>query len=76
MTRFQWYNKNFDVVKDAIRIGDYSTCIINRLVIYSRYDYYLKTGMSKSTAVICTAEDKKVSEDTVWKIKKKMEECV
>lgn len=76
MNRFNYINKNITRIKYETEHGFYSTSILGHYAIYSKYDYYRKTGFPVSKAVLYTAEDNKVSEHTIFKIKRKMEEGI
>lgn len=57
-------------------MGLLSTSVLNHIVIYSRFDYYLRIGYPVSRAAFYTAEDNKISEQTVFNIKRNMEESL
>lgn len=73
MKRFQFINQNIVFIKEGIRHGLYPTCLLGHWVVYCRFDYYRKLGYPVTKAALCTAEDMKVSKQTVFNIKKDME---
>lgn len=73
MTLFIYIGNNIERLKKDVSIGLTSYCVIKHWSIYSRYLYYkgLKYGVAE--AVICTSQDFKLGERTIYKIIKKME---
>jgi len=73
MTVFTYIGENIDRIKKDVRIGITSYCVIKHWAIYSRYDYYKKTGYSSAESVFCAGQDYKISDVWVYNIIKKME---
>ena len=73
MTVFEYIGKNYERIKKDVKIGITSYSVLKHWLIYSRYDYYRKTGSKVSIAVLCAATDNRVSENWVYAIIKKME---
>jgi hypothetical protein len=73
MIHFEYITDNIDFYKKGVFLGDISTCVLNHFRIYSQLQNYLKMGYPITKAVLYTAEDNKVSEQTIFKIKKIME---
>jgi hypothetical protein len=76
MTKFQYINTNIDKIKEQVKMGLLPTSILNYYVIYSRYDYYRKSGNYVGFSVLYTSDDFGISESTVYRAIKKMEEEV
>ena len=76
MNRFEFINKNLlspDGIIEQIRLGILPLSVRRHFEIYSKFDYYKKQGYNISKAVFYVSEDFRVTEDTVYKIKKSME---
>ena len=73
MTKFEYIGENYKRIKKDVAIGITSYCVIKHWLIYSRYDYYIKTGETVSNAVMCASSDNRVCENWVYAIIKKME---
>jgi hypothetical protein len=76
MTRFEYINTKIltpDGIKEQIQVGILPMKIIRHFEIYCRFDQYKKQGYKISMAIFYTAEDFKITEDCVYKIKKSME---
>jgi len=74
MIRFQYINENIINIKKDIRAGILPSSLLRYYAIYSRLDYYKKLSNSITKAVFLTSEDFKVSERTIFRIIKNMEE--
>jgi len=73
MNLFIYISHNIDRIKYFVQIGLIPCGILKHWQIYSRYDYYKKTGNGNYKAVLFTAEDTNVQERWVYKIIRKME---
>jgi hypothetical protein len=73
MTTFTYINTNIDRIRKEIKAGIIPCTILLHWEIYSRYDIYRKMGHNTVMAVFFVAEQYKVSEILVYKIKRKME---
>ena len=73
MNLFTYIGENIDRIRMDVKVGITSYCDIKHWLIYSRYDYYRKTGLSVSKAVMFAGQDHKVSDKWVYDIIKKME---
>lgn len=76
MTRYQYINKNFLTIKKEVKMGLISTTVLAHFAIYSRYDYYRKLGNYVGFSVLFTADSCHVSEPTVYRVIRLMEESV
>ena len=73
MTRFDYIGLNFVFIKEGIMFGFISTCVLSHFRIYSQYQNYLIMGLSTTKAVFLTAENNRITEDMVFKIRREME---
>jgi len=73
MTTYVYINSNIDNIRNLVKTGLMPCSIINHYSLYSRYDYYRKSGSKCREAVLFTAKDHRVSERTVFRIISKME---
>lgn len=73
MILFEYINTNIDRIKYDTQIGLISTSFLKYWAIYSRYDYYRKSGHRVSEAVAATSANYKVAESWIYEIIKKME---
>lgn len=76
MTKFEYINKNIDLIKYLIKAGIVSTTFLNNWHIYSRYDYYLKLGNSKAVSSIWIEDEFKLSRMGFFRIRKIMEDQI
>ena len=74
MTVFNYISHNFDQIKKETWIGLIPCSVLKHWEIYSRYDYYLKTGNSPSRAILYASDDFKITVRWGYKIIKKMGE--
>jgi hypothetical protein len=73
LNRYQYINQNIERIKREVKLGLIPVSILRHYEIYSRYDYYRKTGEKVCCAAMFTSEDLTVNEGWVHKIKKSME---
>jgi putative cell wall-binding protein len=73
MTRFEYIGNNMEVIKEGIMLGVISTCVLNHFRIYTQYLNYIALGLPICKAVFIIAEDNKLSEILIHKIKREME---
>ena len=73
MTKFDYIGNNMDFIKAGIMLGVISTCVLSHFRIYTQYLNYLALGVPICKAVFIVAENNKLSEIMVHKIKKEME---
>ena len=73
MNRYQYINQNIERIKKDVRLGLIPVSVLRHYEIYSRYDYYRKTGEKICCAVLFTSEDMTVNESWINKIRKSME---
>jgi len=76
MTKFQYINTNIDRIKNEVRMGLISTSTLSHYTIYSRYDYFRKLGNYVCHSVLFAADNCRVSEPTVYRVIKEMEEII
>lgn len=76
MTLFNYINHNIRVIKEEAKIGLIPCCVMRHYAIYARFDYYCKAGHIIQQAAYFAGIDFKVSERTVYRIIKRMEEEV
>lgn len=76
MKLYTYINQNIDRLKSDIRLGIMSPVILRHWEIYSRYDYYKRTGEGTRQAAMSTSIDMKVGERMIFHIIKKMEQEV
>jgi len=74
MSRFEYINLHLDTIRKEVKIGLISPTILAHYSIYSRFDYYRKSGEYVGVSVFFTNQDMKVSEKTIYKIIKNMQE--
>ena len=74
MILYKYINENIDRLKTDIRMGIMSPVILRHWEIYSRYDYYRRTGEGARQAAISTSIDMRISERMIFHIIKKMEQ--
>jgi hypothetical protein len=73
MNRYQYINQNIERIKKDVRLGLIPVSVLRHYEIYSRYDYYRKTGEKICCSVLFTSEDMTVNESWINKIRKSME---
>jgi len=73
MKLYTYINTNIDRIKTEIKIGLMPSSILRHWEIYSRFDYYRRTGNNVRSSVACTASDMRSCERSVLLIKKRME---
>ena len=73
MNRYQYINLNIERIKKEVKLGLIPVSILRHFEIYSRYDYYRKTGEKICCSVLFTSEDLTVSEIWINQIRKSME---
>lgn len=73
MTRFWYINANLEKIKEEVKLGIVSPCVLKHYEIYSRYDYYRKLGHNVRLSALFTGDDHKVEDRTVFRIIKNME---
>jgi hypothetical protein len=73
MTRFEYIGNNILFIKEGVMFGFISTCILSHFRIYTQYLNYLSLGLSIPQVVFILAEENRVSEQTVYRIKWEME---
>jgi len=73
MNYFQHINDNLERIKTDVRLGIIPCSVMNHWHIYSRFDYYLRTGKRRCESIFFTAEDFSMSERTVHRIVLQME---
>jgi hypothetical protein len=76
MTKAEYISRNIDHIKMDIKLGIVSSTILRHLEIYCRFDYYRKSGLPVNESILNAGDDFKVSETTVFKIKKQMEAVI
>jgi hypothetical protein len=74
MKRFEYINSHIDTIRKEIKIGLMPTSILRHYAIYSRFDYYRKLKYYVGISVFYTSEDMEISETTIYKVIKNMEE--
>jgi len=74
MIKFQYINENIKQIKEQVKTGLISTTILSHYAIYSRYDYYRRNKHSKRDAVFFIVDDFELSERTIYRIIKNMNE--
>jgi hypothetical protein len=74
LNRYQYINQNIERIKREVRFGERPVSVLRHFEIYSRYDYYRKTGEKICDAVLFTGEDLTVNESWINKIRKSMEQ--
>jgi len=73
MTQFEWIGQNLDVIKTGIKCGRISTTTLSYFRIYTQIHNYRALGYSITESVFQVAEDNKLGEDTIYRIKREME---
>ena len=73
MNLFGYINKNIERIKFDIRIGIIGCALLKHWQIYAKFDYYRKAGNKVSMSVDYCCDDFCISENSVYKIIKKME---
>jgi len=73
MTKFDYIGNNIETIKAEIMFGIISTCILSHFRIYTQYLNYLALGLSIPQSIFILAENNKVSEQTIYRIKWEME---
>jgi hypothetical protein len=73
MTLFQHISSNIDHVKSNIRLGLFPCSILRHYEIYSRFDYYKKSGQIYKDAFSFTQYDYNICERTLYRIINQME---
>lgn len=76
MNKFEYINQNILTpkgIKDQIKAGIISITVLRHFEIYSRFDYYRKTGSSVSTSVFNVSEDFNINERSIYRIVKNMQ---
>lgn len=76
MTLYEYINTNFDRIRYETKIGLIPISILSHWEIYSRFDAFRKRGLPVSDAVMFTEMEMKVSDSTVYKVKKQMESTI
>lgn len=74
MTLFQYINQNIDLTKRNIGMGLFPCSILRHYEIYSRFDYYKKTGCDYHKAFLFVLYDYNLNERTFYRIIKQMEQ--
>jgi len=73
MNYFSYINENLERIKNDVRLGIIPCSVMNHWHIYSRFDYYLRTGKRRCESIFFTAEDFSMSERNVYYAIKQME---
>jgi hypothetical protein len=73
MIVFEYIGENIERIKQDVKIGITSFCILNSWAVYSRYLHYRSREKQKTLCVLFTAQDFKLGERHVYKIIQKME---
>lgn len=73
MTLYNYLNNNIKRVKFEVENGIIPYSLIMYRNIYSRYDAYKKMGENTTLAILRIEEEFKVSQDTVYRIIRRME---
>jgi hypothetical protein len=73
MTVFEYISKNIDRIKWEVHNGIFPCSLINQWMIYSRYDYYMRTKLPKTKAILFTSLDFNVTEYWIYCVIKRME---
>lgn len=74
MTRFWYINDNVNRIKEEVKLGIVSPCVIKHYEIYCRYDYYRKLGHSVRLSAQFAGADHRMEERSVFYIIKNMEQ--
>ncbi len=73
MTYFAYINENLDRIRNDVRMGIIPCSVLNHWLVYSRFDYYRRTGKQRCESIFYTAEDSGLKERQVYYIVAKME---
>ena len=73
MNIYGYINANIDRLRHEAALGLVPCSVLRHWEIYSRYDAHKKMQQGVTLAVLHTATDMHVSENTVYKIIKQME---
>ena len=73
MTLFNYISTNIDRVKAEVKAGIIPCSMLSHWEIYSRFDVYKKMGYNTVLSVFYVSEEKRITEDAMYKIKRKME---
>jgi hypothetical protein len=76
MNKFNYINRNLARIKREVKIGLIPTTVLSHYAVYSRFDYYRRLGNYVGISVLFASDSCKVSERTVFKIVKDMEDEV
>lgn len=74
MTRFRYIEENINRIKEEVKLGFVSTCVLKHYEVYSKFDYYRGKGYNVRMSVLFAGDDFKVEERTIFRIIKNMEE--
>lgn len=73
MTKYECISSNMTCIKLGIMLGYTSFTILSHFRIYTQYLNYLALGVPMGKTVLILADENKVSEQTIYRIKWEME---
>lgn len=73
MTLFNYISTNIDRVKMEVKAGIIPCSMLSHWEVYSRFDLYKKMGNNTVVSVFYVSEEKRITEEMVYRIKRKME---
>ena len=76
MNKFEYITKNFENIKRDIEVGITPAFVMKNYAIYSRYMYYRKQNLNKTTSALYAGDDFQISDRWVFRIIKQMEKQI
>ena len=73
MTKYDWIGLNMLFIKEGIMLGIISTCTLSHFRIYTHLLNYMAAGKHLREAIFILANENKISEQSVYRIKWEME---
>ena len=73
MTKYEYVGSHIILIKGGIVAGFISATVLSHFRIYSQLQNYCLMGHPITHAVFLVSEDNKLSEATIFKIKREME---
>jgi len=73
MSKYDYIGNNMIFIKEGIMLGVISTCVLGHFRIYTQFINYMAMGVPVGKAILILADENKVSEQTIYRIKWEME---